>query len=50
MIPKDRLYLVTQVIDGDTIEINGSDRVRLLEIEAPEAGECYFTESKRSFK
>ena len=45
---KDRLYLVTQVIDGDTIEINGSDRVRLLEIDAPERGECYFSESKEA--
>ena len=45
---KDRLYLVTEVIDGDTITINGSDRVRLLEIDAPERGECYFTESKEA--
>jgi len=45
---KDRLYLVTEVIDGDTIEINGSDRIRLLEIEAPERGECYFSESKEA--
>ena len=45
---KDRLYLVTEVIDGDTIEINASNRVRLLEIDAPERGECYFSESKEA--
>jgi len=45
---KDRLYLVTKVVDGDTIEINGSNRVRLLEIEAPERDECYFSESKEA--
>jgi len=45
---KDRLYLVTEVIDGDTIEINGSDRVRFLGIDAPERGECYFSESKEA--
>ncbi len=45
---KDRLYLVTEVIDGDTIEINGSDRVRFLGIDAPEREECYFLESKEA--
>ena len=44
----NRLHLVTEVVDGDTIEINGSTRIRLLEIEAPERGECYFTESKEA--
>lgn len=37
--------LVTYAIDGDTIEIEGGERVRLLGIDTPEHGECYFAES-----
>jgi len=36
------------VIDGDTIMIDGSTRVRLIEIDAPEVGECYYSESKEA--
>ena len=42
------LHLVTDVIDGDTIVINGSTRVRLIEVDAPEMGECYYSESKEA--
>ena len=42
------LYLVIEVIDGDTIIINGSTRVRLIEVDAPEMGECYYSESKEA--
>jgi len=42
---QDRLYLVTEVIDGDTIVVNGSTIIRLLEVDAPERGDCYFLES-----
>jgi len=45
---KDRFYLVTEIVDGDTITINGSTRVRLLGIDAPETDECYFSESKEA--
>ena len=38
--PKPRTYLVTRVIDGDTIELgNGSD-VRIVGIDTPEVGQC----------
>jgi endonuclease YncB( thermonuclease family) len=38
--PSPRTYLVTRVIDGDTIELgNGSD-VRIVGIDTPEVGQC----------
>ena len=38
--PEPRTYLVTRVIDGDTIELgNGSD-VRIVGIDTPEVGQC----------
>jgi len=45
---EDRLYLVTEVIDGDTIVVNGSNRVRFIDIDAPEIDECYYSESKEA--
>lgn len=39
-------HTVARVIDGDTIEVE-KVKVRLLGINAPERGECYFEESKR---
>ena len=34
--------LVSQVIDGDTIDLDSGDRIRLVQIDAPERkGECY---------
>ena len=45
---RNELHLVTDVIDGDTIVINGSTRVRLIEVDAPEMGECYYSESKEA--
>lgn len=38
---------VTKVIDGDTLELNNSERVRLLGINSPEKGEPYYTEAKK---
>ena len=40
------LVTVTRVIDGDTIEINDEHRVRLLGINAPDKGECYYEEAE----
>jgi endonuclease YncB( thermonuclease family) len=37
---------VSRVIDGDTIEINGNESVRLLGINTPERGEKYYKEAK----
>ena len=49
------LYLVQEVIDGDTFRIqNGADygladgRVRFYNIDAPEKGECYYKEARQA--
>ena len=42
----DGLVEVTRVIDGDTIIISGDRKVRLLGINAPESGDCFFEESR----
>lgn len=39
------LALVTRVIDGDTIEIGGGERVRYIGIDTPEVGEPYYQEA-----
>jgi micrococcal nuclease len=39
-------YTVTKVIDGDTLDINTSQRIRLSGINTPEIGECYYQEAK----
>jgi len=36
---------VVYVIDGDTIEIDSGERVRLLGIDTPEMDECYYQEA-----
>ena len=40
------LVKVIRVIDGDTIEIDNGNIVRLLGIDSPEQGECYYSEAK----
>jgi endonuclease YncB( thermonuclease family) len=35
-------FMVTAVLDGDTIEISGGDKIRLLAIDCPEKGEPYY--------
>lgn len=37
--------LVTNVVDGDTIEIDGEQVVRYIGIDAPETDECYGAEA-----
>ncbi len=39
-------YRVIKVIDGDTIILNNSERVRFSGINAPEVGECFYEEAK----
>ena len=39
-------YTVTKVIDGDTIALENSQRVRFSGINTPETGECYYQEAK----
>ena len=41
-----RTALVTYVYDGDTIQVNGSEKVRYIGIDTPETGECYYWEAK----
>jgi endonuclease YncB( thermonuclease family) len=38
-------YLVTRVVDGDTLELGNGETVRLVGIDTPEVGECGFEES-----
>lgn len=42
----ENLYFVNEVIDGDTIGIDGNMKVRLIGIDAPESNECYYEESR----
>lgn len=39
-------FLVTNVVDGDTLDLNNSERVRLSGINTPETGECFYQEAK----
>ncbi|MBU4512726.1 thermonuclease family protein [Patescibacteria group bacterium] len=43
---EEREHLVNRVIDGDTIVIEDDIRVRLICVDAPEQGECYYQEAK----
>jgi len=45
--PSD-VVLVTEVIDGDTIVIEGGHHVRYIGIDAPESGELYYSEAKQA--
>jgi len=42
--------LVLEVIDGDTFKIDNDQRVRILGINSPERGECYYNEAKEELK
>lgn len=39
-------FSVTRVLDGDTAELTGGDRLRLLGIDTPESGEVFHDEAK----
>lgn len=39
-------FLVSNVVDGDTLDLNNSERVRLSGINTAETGECYYEEAK----
>ncbi|QQG38652.1 MAG: thermonuclease family protein [Candidatus Woesearchaeota archaeon] len=43
-------FKVVKVIDGDTLDLNDSVRVRLSGINTPEKGECYYKEAKERLK
>ncbi len=44
--PLDR-FVIVRVIDGDTIELKGGDKLRLLAVDTPEKGEPYYKEAKQ---
>ena len=44
--PGDR-FVVTRIIDGDSVELAGGDKVRLLAIDTPEKGEPLYDEAKQ---
>ncbi|MEA3442381.1 MAG: thermonuclease family protein [Chloroflexota bacterium] len=44
----ENTVLVTRVIDGDTIEIEGGYRVRYIGIDTPEKGEPYYWEALKA--
>ena len=48
VVPESEANLVSvvRVIDGDTIVVDGDVNVRLLGIDAPEVGDCFYEESK----
>jgi len=41
---------VVDVIDGDTVDVTGGERVRLIGIDAPERGECGFGEATAALR
>ncbi len=43
--PSDR-FRVKRVIDGDTVELTGGDRIRLLALDTPEQGERFYEAAK----
>lgn len=43
-------HKILRVIDGDTIEISGGDRIRLLGIDAPEKGESFYDEAAKRLR
>lgn len=40
-----REVVISRIIDGDTVELFGEERVRLIGIDAPESGDCFAEES-----
>lgn len=47
----EELFLVTRVIDGDTIELENGQKVRYIGIDAPEVrGECFAQEATNKNK
>jgi len=39
-------FIVTKIIDGDTVELSGGDKLRLLSIDTPERGELFYAQAK----
>jgi micrococcal nuclease len=41
----DDRFVVSRIIDGDTMELMGGDRLRLLALDTPEEGETFYAEA-----
>lgn len=50
IIIREGPFNVTYVVDGDTLDINTTTRIRLSGINTPEKGECYYKEAKEKLK
>lgn len=52
VFPKDSVVvgIVDYVVDGDTIELRGGERVRMIGINTPEIGQPYSSEAKNKLK
>src|SRR3989344_4750009 len=50
IITKEGPFNVTNVVDGDTLDIENFGRIRLSGINTPETGECYYQEAKNKLK
>lgn len=48
--PPDSTYLVADVVDGDTINLDNGESVRLVGIDTPERGECGFGPAQSALK
>ncbi len=44
-VPVRDRFRISKVVDGDTVELQGGDKVRLLSIDTPEKGEPYYKEA-----
>ncbi|MFH1333382.1 MAG: thermonuclease family protein [archaeon] len=49
-ITKEGPYIVTKVVDGDTLDLDNGQRIRFSGINTPETGECYYQEAKDRLK
>jgi micrococcal nuclease len=45
-VAKEGPFIVTKVIDGDTVVLDNGEHVRMSGINTPEVGECYYAEAK----
>src|SRR3989344_898313 len=47
-VDKEGPFLVVKVIDGDTIDLENGDTIRLSGINTPEKNQCYYLEAKET--
>lgn len=47
-LSQKEVFKVVYVVDGDTLEIDGGERVRLIGIDSPERGQLYYSEARNT--